>query len=82
MMREMKKWVDSNDIVSLKGAWEYYSASDVIFVLTRSEFNDWSLVISIQKNKLWRRWSQYDMEIIRACNKFTLTKREDNTNML
>lgn len=82
MMREMKKWVDSNDIVSLKGAWEYYSASDVIFVLTRSEFQDWNLVLSIQKNKLWRRWSQYDMEIIRACNKFTLSKREDNTNML
>ncbi len=82
MMREMKKWVDSNDIVSLKGAWEYYSASDVIFVLTRSEFQDWNLVLSIQKNKLWRRWSQYDMEIIRSCNKFTLSKREDNTNML
>lgn len=82
MMRDMKKWVDSNDIVSLKGAGEYYSASDVIFVLTRSEFNDWNLVLSIQKNKLWRRWSQYDMEVIRACNKFTLSKREDNTNML
>lgn len=82
MMREMKKWVNSDDIVSLKGAGEYYSASDVIFVITRSEFQDGNLVLSIQKNKLWRRWSQYDMEVIRACNKFTLSKREDNTNML
>ncbi len=82
MMREMKKWIDSDDIVSLKWAWEYYSASDVIFVITRSEYNDWNLVISIQKNKLWRRWSQYDMQVIRSYNNFTLTKRPDNFNNL
>ena len=82
MMKEMKQWVSANDIVSLKWAWEYYSASDVIFVITRSEYDDWNLVLSIQKNKLWRRWSQYDMEVIWSCNKFILKKREENYNML
>lgn len=81
-MHEMKKWVDAMDTITLKWAWEYYSASDVIFMLTRSEYNDWNLVLSIQKNKLWRRWSSYDMEVIRSCNKFTLTKRQDNTDLL
>jgi len=79
-MREMKKWVEAMDTITLKWAGEYYSASDVIFMLTRSEYNDWNLVLSIQKNKLWRRWWMYDMDIVRECNKFRITKRQsENT---
>lgn len=79
-MREMKKWVEAMDTITLKWAWEYYSASDVIFMLTRSEYNDWNLVLSIQKNKLWRRGGMYDMDIVRECNKFMITKRQsENT---
>ena len=74
-MREMKKWVEAMDTITLKWAWEYYSASDVIFMLTRSEYNDWNLVLSIQKNKLWRRGGMYDMDIVRECNKFMITKK-------
>lgn len=81
-MREMKKWVEAMDTITLKWAGEYYSASDVIFMLTRSEYDDWNLVLSIQKNKLWRRWDMYDMDIVRECNNFTVTKRQSNTNML
>lgn len=81
-MRDMKKWLDPNDTVTLKWAGEYYSASDVIFILTRSEHNDWNLVLSIQKNKLWRRWSMYDMNVARWHNKFTLSKRQDPKEVL
>lgn len=75
-MREMRKWLDM-DTVTLKGAGEYYAASDVIFILTRSDNNDWNLVLSVQKNKLWRRWAIYDMDVIRQINKFTLSKRQE-----
>jgi hypothetical protein len=38
----------------LKGAGEYYAASDVIMILSRS--NDWRMLLKLEKNKLWKRW--------------------------
>ena len=43
-----------NDITPLKGWWEYYASSDVIFILNKQ--TDWTMKIKIEKNKFWPKW--------------------------
>ncbi len=55
-LKDMKS--DFKDsVIQMKGAWEFYAASDVIMVL--SKWKDNNLLIKIEKNKLWRKWNIY-----------------------
>ena len=38
------------DFISLKGSWEYFASSDVIFILSR---NDDEMIVKISKKQIW-----------------------------
>lgn len=73
MIKEMSDWLDTIDIVHLKGAGEYFASNDVILVLARE---DDRMRLKIVKNKLWRRWQMYDVSVDWKINRFELSKIE------
>lgn len=46
-----------DSVIQIKWAWEYYAASDVIMVLSKSK--DGNMLIKLEKNKLWRKGNIY-----------------------
>lgn len=75
-MKEVKNDLQGGTIL-LKWAWEYYAASDVILVLQRT--TEWWLVVKVEKNKLWKRWFIYPLQVERDKNIFT--QWQDITHM-
>jgi len=71
-MKENRMWIEGN-IVLLKGAWEYYAGSDVIFILSRDEQTN-QMQLKIEKNKLWVRWDIYNVSIDYECNQFSFNE--------
>lgn len=66
-MSDVSKDLKESTIL-LKGAWEYYAASDVIMILSR--WPDWRMLLKIEKNKLWKRWMILSMGVSRETNVF------------
>ena len=64
--RDVNNW--NTDFISLKGSWEYYASSDVIFILMR---NGDEMIVKIAKNKFGRNWMEivFDGDFVR--NQFT-----------
>jgi len=67
MAKSVNIWMETT--ISLKGAWEYYSSSDVIFIMRRWE-NPWELVLRIEKNKFWYRDKEYLLWVDYRTNRF------------
>lgn len=67
------------NIVLLKWAWEYYAASDVIFILARDEQTG-QITMKIEKNKLGRRWIMYDVSVAYDRNQFSFKERQEDKN--
>lgn len=59
-----------NNNISLKGAWEYYAASDVVLILLRESNKSDQIKIKIEKNKLGRRWFLFASLVDRWSNQF------------
>lgn len=59
-MSDVNKDLKESTIL-LKGAWEYYAASDVIMILSRA--TDGRMLLKLEKNKLWRRGMIYSMHV-------------------
>ena len=53
----------------LKGSWEYFASSDVIFVLRKWE--PWQMELKISKNKFWPNWSEHVLNVDYARNRFS-----------
>lgn len=75
-------WDVSKDLkestILLKGAWEYYAASDVIMILSR--WSEWRMLIKLEKNKLGKRWMIWSVWVQRDTNIFS--GFEDVTHMM
>lgn len=59
-MSDVNKDLKESTIL-LKGAWEYYAASDVIMILSRA--TDGRMLLKLEKNKLWRRGMIWSMHV-------------------
>lgn len=70
-MKDNVTWT-SGKIVLLKWAWEYYFASDVIYILARDE-SDSTLTLKVEKNKLWKRWYIYKVDTDMDKNQFSFS---------
>ena len=62
------------DFISLKGSWEYFASSDVIFILAR---NDDEMIVKISKNKYGRNGGEYAFWVDFARNQFTYRRTDD-----
>lgn len=62
------------DFISLKGSWEYFASSDVIFVLQRC---DDEIIVKISKNKYGRNGGEYAFWVDFARNQFTYKRTND-----
>ena len=62
------------DFISLKGSWEYFASSDVIFILAR---NDDEMIVKISKNKYGRNGGEFAFEVDFARNQFTFKRTND-----
>ena len=62
------------DFISLKGSWEYFASSDVIFVLQRC---DDEIIVKISKNKYGRNGGEYAFWVDFARNQFTYRRTDD-----
>lgn len=68
-MKELSDWLNKQNTISLKGAWEYYFASDVILILSRTADKN-ALQIKIEKNKFWVKWDICNCIVDRDKNMF------------
>ena len=62
------------DFISLKGSWEYFASSDVIFILAR---NDDEMIVKISKNKYGRNGGEFAFDVDFARNQFTFKRTND-----
>jgi hypothetical protein len=76
-MKNNQYWFDEM-VVSLKWAWEYYSSSDVIFVLIRE---DDKYKLKIEKNKLGIRGIVYEAKIDFRINDFTFSEIKNGSKI-
>lgn len=71
-------WRDVNngntDFISLKGSWEYFASSDVIFILQRC---DDEMIIKISKNKFGKNGWEYAFDVDFSRNQFTFKRTND-----
>ncbi len=71
-------WRDVNngntDFISLKGSWEYFASSDVIFILQRL---DDEMIVKISKNKYGRNGWEYAFAVDFARNQFIFKRTDD-----
>lgn len=67
MAKDINSWTGT--VISLKGAWEYYASSDVIFILKRG-MDDWVIDLVIEKNKFWRNKIESSMFVDFEKNQF------------
>lgn len=70
--RDVNMW--NTDFISLKGSWEYFASSDVIFILQRC---DDEMIVKISKNKYGRNWWEYVFDVDFARNQFTFKRTND-----
>lgn len=63
----------ANSFVSLKGAWEFYASSDLILILKRIED---VLTLTIEKNKYWKRWIEYEVDVDYETGTFKLDENK------
>ena len=64
----------NTDFISLKGSWEYFASSDVIFILMK---NDDEMIVKIAKNKYGKNWWEYTFDVDFARNQFTYKRTTD-----
>lgn len=74
--KDQKMWLEGQTNM-IKWAWEYYAASDVVYMLARDEQTQ-QIQMKIEKNKLWYRGAMYDVNIDYRCNQFSFTQCNRN----
>ena len=65
----------NTDFISLKWSGEYFASSDVIFILSRNDNNDF--VVKISKNKYGKNGGEFIFDADLSRNQFTFKKTND-----
>jgi len=72
--KDISQW--NLDFVSLKGAWEFYASSDVIFILRKLSDNK-SMQLKIVKNKYWPNGIIFEVQADLKYWRFSVLPSED-----